>query len=196
MVEAAIGELGKIDVLVNNAGINLRLPLVPLPDPVPGWVRVARAPDSPVTDEEWHGVMATNLNGVMYGCRAVAPHMLERGSGKVINVSSIQGKRAVPYYAAYAVSKAGVSMLTRVLALEWARWGVQVNAICPGSYETDMSGDQWSDPAKAAQAAAMIPVGRPGDLEELGTLAAYLASPASDYMTGQTIYIDGGIGAL
>ena len=196
LVDAAIGGLGKIDIMVNNAGINIRLPLVPLPDPVPEWVRVAREPDSPITDDEWDGVLSTNLSGVMYGCRAVAPHMLERGSGKVINVSSIQGKRAVPFYSAYAVSKAGVSMLTRVLALEWAQWGVQVNAICPGAYETDMSGDQWTDPAKAAQAAAMIPAGRPGDIEGLGVLAAYLASPASDYMTGQTVYIDGGIGAL
>ena len=196
MVEATLKEFGNIDVLVNNAGINLRLPLVPLPDGVPDWLRVPRAPDSSITDVEWQRVLSVNVSGVMYGCRAVAPHMLARESGKIINVSSVQAKAAVPYYSAYAVSKAAVNMLTRVLALEWAQHGIQVNALCPGSYDTDMAGDQWSDPVKAERAAAMIPMGRPGDLRQLGVLAAYLASPASDYMTGQAVYIDGGIAAL
>ena len=196
MVEATLKEFGSIDVLVNNAGINLRLPLVPLPDGVPDWLRVPRTPDSSITDVEWQRVLSVNVSGVMYGCRAVAPHMLARESGKIINVSSVQAKAAVPYYSAYAVSKAAVNMLTRVLALEWAQHGIQVNALCPGSYDTDMAGDQWSDPAKAERAAAMIPMGRPGDLRQLGMLAAYLASPASDYMTGQAVYIDGGIAAL
>ncbi len=196
MVQSALDEFGQVDVLVNNAGVNLRLPLVPLPEGVPDWLRIPRKPDSPITDDEWDGLLATNLSGVMYGCRAVAPHMIERGSGKVINVSSIQGKRAIPYYLAYNVSKAAVNMLTRVLALEWAAYCVQVNAICPGAYETDMSGDQWIDPEKARIAREGIPMGRPGEIRELGTLAVYLASPASDYMTGQTVYIDGGIGAL
>ncbi len=196
MVEATLKKFGSIDVLVNNAGINLRLPLVPLPDGVPDWLRVPRPPDSSITDVEWQRVLSVNVSGVMYGCRAVAPHMLARESGKIINVSSVQAKAAVPYYSAYAVSKAAVNMLTRVLALEWAQHGIQVNALCPGSYDTDMAGDQWSDPAKAERAAAVIPMGRPGDLRQLGVLAAYLASPASDYMTGQAVYIDGGIAAL
>ncbi len=196
MVEATLKEFGSIDVLVNNAGINLRLPLVPLPDGVPDWLRVPRTPDSSITDVEWQRVLSVNVSGVMYGCRAVAPHMLAREGGKIINVSSVQAKAAVPYYSAYAVSKAAVNMLTRVLALEWAQHGIQVNALCPGSYDTDMAGDQWSDPAKAERAASMIPMGRPGDLRQLGMLAAYLASPASDYMTGQAVYIDGGIAAL
>lgn len=196
MVSAAADEYGQIDILVNNAGINLRLPLVPLPDGVPSWVRVSREPDSRITDEEWQRVMSTNLDGVMYGCRAVAPHMLERGGGKIINVSSVQAGTAVPCYSAYNVSKAAVNMLTRVLALEWAPHGITVNSLCPGSYETDMSGDQWTDPEKARRAAAMIPAGRPGNLRDLGILAAYLASPASDYMTGQAVFIDGGISAL
>ena len=196
MVEATLKQFGNIDVLVNNAGINLRLPLVPLPDGVPDWLRVPRDPDTSITDDEWQRVLSVNVSGVMYGCRAVAPHMIARTRGKIINVSSVQGKAAVPYYSAYAVSKAAVNMLTRVLALEWARHGIQVNALCPGSYETDMAGDQWTDPAKAERAAAMIPMGRPGDLRQLGVLAAYLASPASDYMTGQAVFIDGGITAL
>lgn len=196
MVEATLKQFGNIDVLVNNAGINLRLPLVPLPDGVPDWLRVPRDPDTSITDDEWQRVLSVNVSGVMYGCRAVAPHMIARSKGKIINVSSVQGKAAVPYYSAYAVSKAAVNMLTRVLALEWARHGIQVNALCPGSYETDMAGDQWTDPAKAERAAAMIPMGRPGDLRQLGVLAAYLASPASDYMTGQAVFIDGGITAL
>ena len=196
LVQTAIDEFGQIDVLVNNAGYNLRLPLVPPPGGLPEWMRVSRTPDHPITDTEWDGLMATNVSGVMYGCRAVAPHMLKRGSGKIINVSSVQGKRAMPNTIAYSVSKAAVNMLTRVLALEWAAHGVQVNAICPGAYETQMSGDQWQVPEKAKRAAATIPMGRPGELRELGSLAVYLASSASDYMTGQTVYIDGGIGAL
>jgi NAD(P)-dependent dehydrogenase (short-subunit alcohol dehydrogenase family) len=195
LIKNAIEVFGKIDVMVNNAGFILRLPLVPVPGGVPEGLRVSRTPDHPITDQEWDGLMATNVNGVMYGCRAVAPHMLERGSGKIINVSSIQGKRAVPHTLAYSVSKAAVNMLTRVLALEWAAHGVQVNAICPGAYETAMSGDQWQVPEKARRAAATIPMGRPGHLPDLGSLAVYLASSASDYMTGETIYIDGGIGA-
>ena len=196
MVQTVLDEFGKIDVLVNNAGYNLRLPLVPPPGGLPEGLRVSRTPDHPITDAEWDGLMATNVSGVMYGCRAVAPHMLQRGSGKIINVSSVQGKRAMPNTIAYSVSKAAVNMLTRVLALEWAAHGVQVNAICPGAYETQMSGDQWQVPEKAKRAAATIPMGRPGNLRELGSLAVYLASNASDYMMGQTVYIDGGIGAL
>jgi NAD(P)-dependent dehydrogenase (short-subunit alcohol dehydrogenase family) len=196
LVQSALDEFGQIDVLVNNAGYNLRLPLVPPPGGVSPLLRVSREVDHPITDNEWGELMATNVNGVMYGCRAVAPHMLKRGSGKIINVSSVQGKRAMPNTIAYSVSKAAVNMLTRVLALEWAAHGVQVNAICPGAYETQMSGDQWQVPEKAKRAAATIPMGRPGNLRELGSLAVYLASGASDYMTGQTVYIDGGIGAL
>jgi NAD(P)-dependent dehydrogenase (short-subunit alcohol dehydrogenase family) len=196
MVQSVLDEFGQIDVLVNNAGFNLRLPLVPPPGGLPEGLRMSRTPDHPITDTEWDGLMATNVNGVMYGCRAVAPHMLERGSGKIINVSSVQGKRAMPNTIAYSVSKAAVNMLTRVLALEWASHGVQVNAICPGAYETEMSGDQWQVPEKAERAAATIPMGRPGNLRELGSLAVYLASAASDYMTGQAVYIDGGISAL
>lgn len=195
LIGAALTEFEKIDVMVNNAGFNLRLSLVPLPGGLPEGLRVSRTPDHRITDQEWDGLMATNVDGVMYGCRAVAPHMLDRGSGKIINVSSIQGKRAVPHTLAYSVSKAAVNMLTRVLALEWAAHGVTVNAICPGAYETAMSGDQWQVPAKARRAAATIPMGRPGHLPDLGALAVYLASPASDYITGETIYIDGGIGA-
>ena len=131
MVEATLEQFGSIDVLVNNAGINLRLPLVPLPNGVPDWLRVPRAADSSITDDEWQRVQSVNVSGVMYGCRAVAPHMLARSRGKIINVSSVQGKTAVPYYSAYAVSKAAVNMLTRVLALEWAQHGIQVNALCP-----------------------------------------------------------------
>lgn len=195
MVESAMDKFGKIDILVNNAGILHNLPLVPPPNGVPASQKLSRTPDHPITNEEWDHLLDTNLNGVMYCCRAVAPHMLKRRSGKIINVSSVLAKVALPYTLTYNVSKAAVNMLTRVLALEWAEYGVQVNAICPGSYETNMSGDMWSDPEKAQRAADFIPMGRPGNLRELGLLAAYLASSASDYMTGQTIYSDGGIAA-
>ncbi len=195
-VDAAVAEversLGPIDILVNNAGAHIGVPLVPPPGRPLGPPRVSRAADSPLSDAEWDGVLATNASAAMYGCRAVAPGMLERGYGKIINVSSNNAHQAFEYEAAYNSSKAALNMLTRVLAVEWAPHGVRVNAIGPGEFETRMNDLGGDDPAERARMMARIPMGVPGDLRDLGILAVYLASPASDYMTGQVIYLDGG----
>ena len=192
LVATAIEKFGQIDIMVNNAGVVHYLPFVPLPGGGPDSVRLNRPPTSPVTDDEWNHVMEVNVNGVMYGCRAVGPHMLERGSGKVINVSSTNGWQGVPYASLYLVSKAAVNMLTRVLALEWAPHGVNVNALAPGAFHTRMTDSVWTSDVGSAENLATIPMGKKGELRDLGVLAVYMASPASDYMTGQIVHLDGG----
>ena len=191
LVERALSQFGKVDIMVNNAGQIRMGPIVPFPDVTLKPPAVSRESTSRTTDEEWLGLLDADLNSVFYGCRAVGPHMIERGYGKIINISSIAGKQAFPLYGAYCVSKTGIDMLTRVLALEWADYNVCVNALAPGWYHTDLN-PIWDSPEIMDPILEAVPFRRRGDLEELGTLAAYLASPASDYMTGQIVYIDGG----
>ena len=191
-VAVTCGRLGPVDILVNNAGSHIGVPLVALPGRELGPPRVSRTADRPLTDEEWDAVFATNTSSAMYGCRAVAPGMLERGYGKIINISSNNAHQAFEYEAAYNSSKAALNMLTRVLALEWAPHGIRVNAIGPGEFETSMNDLGGDDPQERERMMARIPMGVPGNLRDLGLLAVYLASPASDYMTGQIIYLDGG----
>ena len=195
MVERAVDRFGKVDILVNNAGKLFKAPLAPFPDVTLEPPRVTRPTTVRHSDEEWQSVIDVNLSGVFYCCRAVAPHMMERRYGKVINISSNNGTMAFPLVAAYNASKAAVNMLTRVLALEWAPYNICVNAIGPGDYHTQMTDASWSDPEGRRRHLDGIPMHREGDLEELGTLAVYLASPASDYMTGQIVYMDGGLTA-
>ena len=192
MVSTTERELGPVDILVNNAGAHISAPLVPLPNSTLGPPWVSRKADVRFSDDEWDTVFTTNVSAVMYGCRAVAPGMLERGYGKIINTSSNNAHQAFKYEAAYNPSKAAVNMLTRVLALEWAPYGIRVNAIGPGEFETRMNDLGGDDPDMRAYMMGRVPQGVPGDLRELGLLAVYLASPASDYMTGQTLYLDGG----
>ena len=195
MVERALDHFGKVDILVNNAGKLFKAPVAPFPDVTLEPPRVTRPTTVRHSDEEWQSIIDINLTGVFYCCRAVAPHMMEQGYGKIINVSSNNGTMAFPLVAAYNASKAAVNMLTRVLALEWAPYSICVNAIGPGDYHTAMTDASWSDSEGRQRHLDGIPLHREGDLEELGTLAVYLASPASDYMTGQIIYMDGGLTA-
>jgi len=118
--------------------------------------------------------------------------MIARGRGKIINVGSMYGPIGVPRYAAYCVSKAGVEALTRSLAVEWARHGIQVNCVAPGYMNTDINRSAFADESTRARFLARIPARRSGEPEEIGPLVVYLASAASDFMTGQTIYLDGG----
>ena len=195
LVDRALEHLGKVDIMVNNAGQLHRLAAVPFPDLTLQPPRVSRPSDSRTTDEEWRQIMDTNVSGVFYCCRAVAPHMMERRYGKIINISSNNATMAFPLVAAYNVSKAAVNMLTRVLALEWADYNICVNAIGPGDYDTDMTRASWTDPVLRQRHLEGIPLHREGPFRDLGLLAVYLASSASDYMTGQTVYMDGGLTA-
>ena len=174
-VVADIGAaLGPIDILVNNAGITLDKRSVE------------------VTDEEWDDVLATNLTSTFTLARAVAPGMMEQRRGKIINIGSMYGKIGVPRYAAYCASKAAVEALTRSLAVEWARHGIQVNCLAPGYVNTDIPREAMADEKLRTLFLSRVPARRIGEPEEVATLAVYLASAASDFMTGQTVYLDGG----
>jgi len=175
-LEAITQALGPIDILVNNAGINFQKRTLEL------------------TDEDWERMLATNLTSMFRLVRAVAPSMIARGGGRIINIGSLWGKKGVPQFLAYCVSKAGVDALTRSLAVEWARHGIRVNCLAPGYIRTDFSVDEMADERTRARILARIPLRRLGESDEVARLAVYLASPASDFMTGQTIYLDGGEG--
>jgi NAD(P)-dependent dehydrogenase (short-subunit alcohol dehydrogenase family) len=195
LIDAALGQFGTVDILVNNAAQVLRGPLAPLPAGTPQSVVRAGEGTPPISDEALRRLMDSNLMSIFYSCRAIAPHMMERKYGKIINISSNSAVQAYPRFTAYNASKAAVNMLTRTLAIEWADSNICVNAIGPGDYKTAMSSALWSDPTALQRVLDNIPFHRGGDVRELGILATYLASPASDYMTGQIIYLDGGLTA-
>jgi 2-deoxy-D-gluconate 3-dehydrogenase len=173
-VARAEAALGPVDVLVNNAGVTLEQPTLE------------------VTDEAWERVLATNLTSMFRCARAVAPGMIRLGRGKIINVGSMYGALGVPRYAAYCASKAAVEGLTRSLAVEWARHGIQVNCLAPGYTNTDIPRAALADEKTRALFLSKVPARRVAEPEEAGALAVYLASPASDFMTGQTVRLDGG----
>ena len=174
MVAHTTNQLGRIDILVNNAGI---------------WGTSSVASFG---NDTWQRTIETNLSGPFYCCRAVASQMLERRSGRIINVSSTAGSMAAVGGAAYTSSKAALNMLTKVLALEWAPYNVGVNSIGPGWFETGMTKTSLETPEKRAEVESIIPMRRLTSLRDLGLLAVYLASPASNWMTGQVIHLDGG----
>ena len=173
-VGAAVAELGRIDILVNNAGVNVRKPALEL------------------AEEEWDRVVDTNLKGYFLVAQAVGAHMVARRSGKVINVSSIFGAVGMNNQLAYAASKGGVGQLTKVMAIEWAPHGVTVNAVGPTYFETPLVAALRNDPERFQFINERTPMGRWGQPEELVGTIVYLAAPASDFVTGQTVYVDGG----
>ncbi len=174
LVAQTVQNLGRLDIVVNNSGVAQVTPLAEL-DPA-----------------DWQRIIDTNLTGVFNGCRAAAPHLIAQRSGKVINVASVLAEVGLPGYTAYAASKGGVIALTRTLAVEWARFNIQVNALAPGWFTTPMNEEAFSDPKIRERLLRDVPMRRTGRLEEIGPLTVYLASPASDFMTGQTIFLDGG----
>ena len=168
-----IAELGKVDVLINNAGMVAGQGGVPIWD---------------TGDDEWRSVVDANLTSSFYCARAVARHMVHRGRGKIINVSSGYGVRGGRDNYMYACAKAGVIQLTRSLAVSLGRHGVSSTCIIPGYFETEGT----SGSREVLPSARFIPVGRAGEPRELGPVAVFLASPASDYMNGEVFIIDGG----
>lgn len=174
MVSYATSQMGTIDILVNNAGVGGSRPITSF------------------NDFDWDRIMKTNLSGPFYCCRAVAQQMMERKFGRIINVSSTAGAMASAGGIAYNSSKAGLNMLTKVLATEMAPYNIGVNGIGPGWFETEMTKTSLDTPKKRAEVAKIIPMKRLTGLRDLGLLAVYLASPASNWMTGQVIYLDGG----
>ena len=196
IVEAALSQWGRIDILVNSTGGALvRKPLVPLPDASPSWARDLKEFSTITTEEEWSSMMDANLLCTFLATRAVGPHMIEQRKGKVINITSMTGAKGYPYHVLYCVTKAGGIMFTRSLALEWAPYHINVNAIAPGYLATQMTDIYMQDEPMKQRFIGSIPVGRLCEPREVGLLAVYLASEASDYMTGQTIFLDGGMTA-
>jgi NAD(P)-dependent dehydrogenase (short-subunit alcohol dehydrogenase family) len=180
-VERCVEEFGSIDVLVNNAGVNL-----------PGVFHE-------VPDETIDRTIGVNVLGQIYACQAAIPHMLEEGSGSIVNISSVNGVVAEPYLAVYATSKGAVVMLSRGIALDYAKQGIRCNVVCPGWVDTpinyahaDMLGglQQVYDTIDSFQ-----PIGRPGEPREIANVIAFLASDEASFVTGSVILADGGMTA-
>nr|WP_246543874.1 SDR family oxidoreductase [Novosphingobium profundi] len=174
-VAAIETEVGAIDILVNNAGIQRRAPL------------------DQFDDGDWRELMATNLDSVYFVSKAVAQAMIARGAGKIINIGSVQCELARPGIAPYTASKGAVKNLTRGMCADWARHGLQVNAIGPGYFATPLNQALVEDPEFDAWLRKRTPAGRWGNLEDLHGAAVFLSSRASDFVNGQTLYVDGGI---
>lgn len=168
---------GAIDILVNAAGINIRGELLAM------------------REEDWDATLAINLGAPFFLTQALAPAMVEKGWGRVINIASLQSSRAFPMCAPYGASKGGIAQLTRAQAEALSRHGVNVNAIAPGFFPTELTAPVVNDRERWEKMAKSTFIGRNGELSDLRGTAVYLASRASDYVTGQVIHVDGGFSA-
>lgn len=180
-VEASIAEIeaeiGPIEILFNNAGIQFRAPLEEFPL------------------DAWERLKATNIDSVLFVGKAVAKRMIPRGHGKIINVASVQSELARPGIAPYTATKGAVKMLTKGMATDWARYGLQVNALGPGYFKTELNAALVNDPTFTAWLEKRTPAGRWANVEELIGAAVFLASDASSFVNGHVLYVDGGITA-
>lgn len=177
LVETVVRENGRIDTLINVAGVNKRKKV------------------ETYSAEEFDFILNINLRGLFFLCQAAGKQMISQKSGVIINIDSLNTYAPLKGVAPYAVSKAGVSMLTRSLASEWGEHGVRVNALAPGFILTDLTRKLWSEPQMQAWGMANTPLKRLGQVEDMVGTAVYLASRASAFMTGQVLYVDGGISA-
>lgn len=178
-VEAAVArieaEQGPIDILCNNAGVNLRGPLHEMPD------------------ETWHAVQATNVHSAFYAARAVAKRMIPRGRGKIINTCSVMSMMGRATTGPYTTSKGALGMLTKAMCADWARFGIQANAIAPGFFSTELTAPLKQNQQFNDWLCNRTPAGRWGELPELMGAAVFLASDASSYVNGHLLYVDGGM---
>ena len=177
-IAAGVAEIGEIDVLVNNAGIQMRGSL------------------EEFTREQWQHVIDMNLTSAFLVARAVAPGMIDRGRGKIVNTCSVTSEVGRQTIGPYTASKGALKMLTRAMCADWARHGIQANGIGPGYFRTEMNTTLQEDAAFDAWLLARVPAGRWGDPAELEGAAVFLASAASDFVNGQIIYVDGGMLAV
>ncbi|MGR3296277.1 MAG: SDR family NAD(P)-dependent oxidoreductase [Candidatus Bathyanammoxibius sp.] len=174
MVGKAIAKFGKIDILVNNVGTYIGKPIVES------------------TTEEWLDMINTNLTTTYLCCRTVGKHMIERKRGKVVNMAAAIGALGARNASAYCASKGGVIQLTRALAVEWAKYGITVNAIAPGTMETEITKKMLEDPKVRKAVEGKIPMKRIGYPSDLAGAVIFLSASGSDYITGQTMFVDGG----
>lgn len=176
MVNTIMKIFPRVDILVNAHGLAIRKPADAFPI------------------DEWQRVMDINTRGTFLTCQAVGRSMIEQGSGKIINVSSVRGQYGLPAdYAAYCASKGAVDTLTKTLACEWAKYNVLVNAVAPTVVETDLTRDALANPDYAKQMKSRIPLGKWALPEDIVGATIFFASNASDFITGQILYIDGGV---
>jgi NAD(P)-dependent dehydrogenase (short-subunit alcohol dehydrogenase family) len=173
-VATIIEQCGQIDILVNAAGMNIRKPILE------------------VTEADWDYLMSVQLKGVFFLSQAVAPYMIKQGRGKIINIASLSSVIGLANISIYCAAKGGIAQLTKAMAVEWAKHGINVNAIGPGYYETPMTRPVFEDPERVNWMLSRIPLGRTGVPKDLAGAAVYLASDASNYVTGQILYVDGG----
>ncbi len=174
-VSTVIREYGRIDVLVNNAGL------------------IVRRHAEEVSETDWDSVIDVNLKGTFFCSQRVGREMIAARKGSIVNISSLRSTKIAPDRSVYSISKAGISTMTRALAYEWGKYNIRVNAIAPGTTITDINRRHFeSHPDELADIVRTIPRGRLGDVTDYCAIAAYLASDASDFMTGQTLFVDGG----
>ena len=174
LLNAAIAEFGAVDILVNSAGTTKRTPTLDVPE------------------SEWNNIIETNLTGTLRACQVFGRHMIERKRGRIINIASLSSFVSLYEVAAYSASKAAVASLTKSLAIEWARYGICVNAIAPGVFRTDLNAGLLDGTARGKEFLMRSPMGRFGQLEELVGAAIFLASDSASYVNGHLLAVDGG----
>jgi NAD(P)-dependent dehydrogenase (short-subunit alcohol dehydrogenase family) len=174
LLKETVGELGKVDILVNSAG------------------QTKREPTMDVDEETWNSILETNLTGTLRACQVFGKHMIENGYGRIINIASLSTFVSLFEVAAYSASKAAVASLTKSLAIEWAKHGVNVNAIAPGVFKTALNEKLLDETPRGQEFLVRTPMGRFGQVEELAGAAVFLASDAASFVTGELLVVDVG----
>jgi len=174
LLDQTVGDLGKVDILINCAGTTKRTPTLDL------------------SDDEWNMIMETNLTGTLRGCQVFGRHMIANGYGRIINIASLSTFVSLYEVAAYAASKSAVASLTKSLAIEWAKKGVNVNAIAPGVFRTALNTKLLDETPRGQEFLTRTPMGRFGNVDELAGAAVFLASEAASFVTGEVLVVDGG----